>query len=82
MLVRAILTYRNPQPKHLISLSNAIFSAVTEHQLYIAGPDTDLILYSSDRVTSLNIIKPLSIHPYTKELLEKIQCENLRIRKF
>ena len=72
-LIRAILTYRDPQPYQLLSLSNALSNCVSEHNLYVAHPPKDLILYSTEHTTSQNILKRLSEHPISSQLLKEIQ---------
>lgn len=76
-LVRAILTYRSPQPKHIQNLMNAIFNTVSEHTLYIANPDTTLILHSSDVAKSMHILEPMTRQKLDKALLYKIQKDIL-----
>lgn len=81
-LIRAILTYRDPKPYQLLALSNALCNCVTEHNLYVAHPPKDLILYSSDYNTSHNILKRLTNEPVSAQLLQEIQKDLLNIRYF
>lgn len=74
-LIRAVLTYRNPEPRHMRNLMNAIFNAVSEHNIYIASPDTRLILHSSDVPLSMKILGPMTGQKVDQALIYKIQKE-------
>jgi hypothetical protein len=81
-LIRAILTYRDPKPHQLLSLSKALTNCVSEHNLYVAHPPNDLILYSTDHATSQNILKRLVSQPISSQLLKEIQLNLHDIRYF
>lgn len=81
-LIRAILTYRDPKPYQLLALSNALTNCVTEHNLYVAHPPKDLILYSSDYNASQCILKRLSAETISAKLLQEIQRDLLDVRNF
>jgi len=80
-LIRAILTYRSPDPRHMRNLMNAIFNAVSDHSIYIANPDTNLILHSTDVVKTMRILEPMTCHKVDQELLYQIQKDIMKEQK-
>jgi hypothetical protein len=52
---------------------NAIFNAVSEHSIYIANPDTNLIIHSSDVPRSMRVLGPMTCQKVDRALLYQIQ---------
>jgi hypothetical protein len=72
-LVRVILTFTNPKQLEFLYLSNLIFKAesLTEQQIFIASPPTELLHYSSDRIKNIKLTRMLSLNDITPELFDK-----------
>jgi len=81
-LIRAILTFRDPKPQQLLGLANMLRSCASEHNLYLAHPAKELILYSSDMNTTQFILDRINKESISTELLRTIQKDLLDIRHF
>lgn len=82
-LVRVILTFRNPSKYELIQLSNVIYkgASLSEQQIFIAAPDTNLIHYSYERLENLHLIKALGLIEISSENLKKFKEEYRQFKK-
>lgn len=80
-LIRAVLTYRSPAPCHMRNLMNAIFNAVSDHSIYIASPDTNLMLHSSDVPKSMRILEQMTCNKVDQALLYQIQKDIMKDQK-
>jgi len=81
-LIRIILTYRNPSPAELIYLSNVIYTgkSLSEQQIFIAAPETNLIHYSYERLENLHLIRSLTFNKISPENLKKFKEEYRQFR--
>jgi len=74
-LVRVILTFNNPSKYELVHLLNVIYTgkSLSEQQIFIASPVTDLLHYSSDRLENIKLIHELSLNDISPEFLKKFR---------
>ena len=74
-LVRVILTFTNPKKIEFLHLTNLLCKAtsLSEQQIYIASPPTELIHYSCERVKNIQLSNTLSLHDITPELIQEIK---------
>lgn len=64
------------------NLMNAIFNAVSEHSIYIANPDTNLMLHSSDVPKTMRILEPMTCNKVDQALLYQIQKDIMKDQRF
>jgi len=74
-IIRAVLTFRNPQKLEFIPLTNLLWqgTSLIDQQIYIATPETNLVHYSNDRIANLKLVHSLSLHEITPEFISKLQ---------
>lgn len=72
-IVRVILTYTNPTKLDMLHLSHLIYRSpsILDQKIYIASPRTDLLYYSSDRLSNIKLCQALSVNEISSEYLDK-----------
>ena len=82
-LVRVILTFRNPSKIELLQLSNVIYrgKSLSDQQIFIASPATDLIHYSYERLENLHLIHALSLNEISPENIKKFKENYKQFRR-
>lgn len=72
-LFRAILTYHNPTKLDMLHLKNLIYRAtsISDQQIYIASPPTNLLYYSSDRLHNIKLTDALNQNDISPEFFIK-----------
>ena len=74
-MLRAILTFRAPQPQELRYLNSLLIrsKSIENQQLYIAEPDTKLLFASSEPAHNSAAVQLLIQKPWSSEILNEIQ---------
>ena len=83
-LVRAILTFNNPSKYEFLKLNNLIWSghSLTDQQIYIAAPSTNLIHYSANRLENIKLSHHFSLNDISEEQLKIFKKEFIEFKQF
>ena len=83
-LLRAILTFNNPSRYDFLKLNNLLWSdhTLTEQQIYIATPSTNLIHYSSDRLENIKLSHHFSVNDLSEENLKIFKKKFTEFERF
>jgi len=68
-MFRTILTFTNPTKLEMLHLSNLIFrsTTLTNQQIYIAKPQTELLYFSNNRLENLKLTQSLNLDDISPE---------------
>jgi hypothetical protein len=72
-LLRVVLTFQNPSKIEMHYLSNLLSkgTSLTNQQIYIASPTTNLLYHSNDSLENIKLTQELRIEEISPEFIKK-----------
>jgi hypothetical protein len=82
-ILRVILTFQNPTKREMHHLCNLISvgTTLTDEQIYIASPSTNLLHYSNDRLQNIKLTQALRMKKISPEFVKKFNEDYINFTK-